>query len=445
MQNVTALARVALASLCLVELASALSRLRHREARREAAWLGLLLAAFACRLTVPRGTIADVAIPIAVVAFTVDLLLAIHRRPGAVAWTTTAMASAAVLAGLELAGFAGGTVRWIGVGLICLLSVPAIVLLVVLLNKTGEPADVALLVSSAIWGAASCAEAAGLIPLGASDWLVAPLLVLIGFMLFEQGYLSPLTSSGYVDRLAAERRLLRRTYARMLESRNALVLQDRLIAAGLLALGAAHEFKDVLAAVRVTAEHGRALREPGQKDRCLELVAEHAAAGGSEAAEFLERLGREGREEPSRLEVRQLVERLIRIARPSWRPAGITILTDIPDLLAVQARGREIEQVLMNLIRNAVEAIEASGICPREIHVRAKGGGGCVQIAVCDQAGGVPAAVRDRLFTIGNSGTGSTGIGLYLARDLASRNGGSLAYSTGAHGSCFVLSLPVPN
>jgi signal transduction histidine kinase len=322
------------------------------------------------------------------------------------------------------------------------MSVPAFLLLALLQRKTGEPADFLLLAMAAGWDGACCAEAAGIVSPGVSDWLIAPLLLLIAFMLFEQGYLSPLTRSGYVDRLAAERRLMRRTYARLLESRDALVLQDRLIAAGLLALGAAHEFKDVLTAVRLAAEHGRAGEGPEHKDRCLELVAEHADAGGASAAEFLERLGREGREEPACIEVRELIDHLVRIARPSWRAAGIILSVELGDGLAIIGRRREVEQVILNLLRNAVDAIELSPNCIHEIHIRAQQSDGAVEISVSDKAGGIPSHLAGSLFALGNTGTGSTGIGLYLARDLAMRNDGALTYSPIESGSCFVLSLP---
>jgi signal transduction histidine kinase len=442
MQNVVPVARVVLATLCAVELASVVSRLRWREARREAVWLAALLAAYGARLLVPRGSPADFLVPVAVAAFTSTLLRQIHRRRGTLPWTIAAAAVAALLLLLAAGGVPVAVMRAVGAAAIAALCIPPVVLLVLLHRKTGEPADLFILALAAAWGTACCVETAGALPAGASDALIAPLLALIGFMLFEQGYLSPLTSSGYVDRLAAERRLMRRTYARLLESRNALVLQDRLIAAGLLALGAAHEFKDVLSAVRLAAAHGRSAECTSSKDRCLDLVMEHAAAGGASAAEFLERLGREGREEPTRLAVHELVDSLVRIARPSWRPAGISLVVQHDGDFSVLARRREIEQVLLNLLRNAVDAIESAGSVDREVRVSTSRAESQVEISVSDTAGGVPDELSHDLFTLGRSGTGSTGIGLYLARDLTVRNGGSLSYTPIPHGSRFSVSLP---
>ncbi len=401
-----------------------------------------LLAAFSAWLLVPRGTVGDILGPIAVLAFTADLLLVVNQRRGALGWTIAAGAVALFLLGLDLFGPVLPHRGALHAAVLAALSLPPLALLVSLQRKTGDPADAVLVALSAAWDAACCADAAGLVPAGMSDWLVAPLLLLVGFMLFEQGYLSPLTSSGYVDRLARQRKLMRQTYARLLDSRHALVLQDRLIAAGLLALGAAHEFKDVLAAVKATAQHGRQATGASEKNACLDLVAEHADSGGSSAVEYLERLGREGREDARILDVKELVERLTRVARPAWRPVGICLSVHVEPGLRLQGRPREIEQILLNVLRNAVDAFTGESDGHREISVLGQHAGKAVDIVVRDTAGGVAPDRAAELFSLKNTGSGSSGIGLYLARNLAARNGGFLRYTSVPGGSCFTLTLP---
>jgi len=63
-------------------------------------------------------------------------------------------------------------------------------------------------------------------------------------------------------------------------------------------------------------------------------------------------------------------------------------------------------------------------------------------VEVIDNAGGVAAAQASKLFRLGRSPRGGTGVGLYLARSLAERNGGSLAYHPADGGSRFTLELP---
>ena len=437
--------RIALLTLIVAEAAVALARLRHPNARREAAWLALLLASFGARLVTPRGGPVDSAVAAVVLAASGNLLLAIHDRPGSSAWSAAAGAflAVALTATAVLPGGPGGAARLVAAAF-GLLGLFPLGLAGLLWRKTGEPVDLLLFLSGAAWAAAGAAELA--IGRGGrlADWLLAPLVVCIGAMLVEQGYLSPLTSPGYADRLAVHRRLSRETSARLLDTERALETQDRLVAAGVLALGASHEYRNVLASLRVAATHGLARADPAGKDRSLRLVLEHAVAGGESATALLERLGREGREAPRNIPVRALLERLGRTLRPVARGAGVRLVVEYGEELAVRARSGEIGQAILNLARNAIDGFARRGPSAAEPLVRlaARGEGRRALVEVHDNAGGVPAAQVPRLFQPGRSSRGSTGVGLYLARCLAERNGGSLSYRPADGGSCFTLELP---
>ncbi|HEY9592870.1 MAG TPA: hypothetical protein VHE79_00235, partial [Spirochaetia bacterium] len=195
MQNVGGIVRLALVTLCFVELAVTLLRFRHAAARKEAAWFSLLLAVFACRLLVPRGGLGDIAILCGVVLCTGNLLIAINRKKGEGAWTLSVLALAAVLLGVDLLLVhdpdAERFLRAIPFGAF---AIPPVALLFVLWRKTGEVADFFILGFAAAWGISVCLEATRVLPATVSDWFLAPVLLLLGFMIFEQGYLSPLTS-----------------------------------------------------------------------------------------------------------------------------------------------------------------------------------------------------------------------------------------------------------
>ncbi len=445
MGNVGDALRFALFTLTAAGAAVALARLRHRSARREAAWLALLLASFAARLALPRGGPADSAVAAAVLASSGNLLLAIHDRPGSRAWSVAAgsfLALALVVAAVRPGGPAG-TARLLA-GAYGFLGLFPLGLAWFLWRKTGEPADLLLFLSGVAWAASGAVELALALDGRLADFLLAPLVVCIGYMLVEQGYLSPLTSQGYADRLAVHRRLNRETSERLLDTEHALEVQDRLVAAGVLSLGASHEYRNVLASLRAAAAHGLDHPDPGEKDRSFRLVLEHARAGEESATALLERLGREGRESPQHLPVRALLEHLARTLRPVARHAGVRLVVECSEDLVVRARSGEIVQVLLNLARNALESFARRGRGSGEPLVRfvAHGEDRQALVEVYDNAGGVPASQVPRLFRLGRSSRGSTGVGLYLARCLAERNGGSLAYRAADGGSCFALALP---
>ena len=447
MGNAANTVRLVLLTMTLAELAVVIARLRHRPARREAAWLALLLASFAARLAAPRGGVGDSIVPVAVLLSSGNLLLAIHDRSGTPVWSGVSAGFLALLLAARALGLEQTAIftalRALGYGLLGLVPLG---LTAQLRGKTGEAADLLLLVSAVAWAAAGATELA----LGGrwggrlADSLLAPILACVGFMLVEQGYLSPLTSPGYADRLAVHRRLMREAHGRLMDTENALAAQDRLIAAGLIALGASHEFKNVLASLRAAAGHGLARSDPLEKDRSLRLMLEHAAAGEESATALLERLGREGREETSRFELRDLLERLARTLRPVIRHAGARLAVECGGVLTVDARPGEVQQVLLNLARNAVESFgRGPGCSDPLVRICASQEGARALIEVLDNAGGVPGPEVPLLFKLGRSSRGSTGIGLYLARSLAERNGGSLAYRAIEGGSRFALELPL--
>jgi signal transduction histidine kinase len=445
MGNVGDAVRLALFTLTAAEAAAAIARLRHRSARREAVWLALLLASFAARLALPRGGPADSVIPAAVLASSGNLLLAIHDRPGSRAWSAAAGAFLALALAVAAArpGGPDGAAHLLA-GAYGFLGLFPLVLAWLLWRKTGEPADLLLVLAGVAWAAAGAVELALNRDGRLADLLLAPLVLCIGYMLVEQGYLSPLTSPGYADRLAVHRRLSQETSERLLDTEHALEVQDRLVAAGALALGASHEYRNVLASLRAAAAHGIGRPEAGEKDRSLRLVLEHARSGEESATALLERLGREGREGLQRLPVRALLEHLARTLRPVARHAGVRLVVECSEDLVVRARPAEIAQVLLNLARNALESFARRGPGPGEPLVRfvARGEARRAFVEVRDNAGGVPASQVLRLFRLGRSLRGSTGVGLYLARSLAERNGGSLVYRAAEGGSCFALELP---
>ena len=88
-------------------------------------------------------------------------------------------------------------------------------------------------------------------------------------------------------------------YARLLAAENALVGQERTTTAGFLALGAAHEFKNILSLVRLAAHRGLAQKVPGEKDACLRLIVEHTNTARDSAIEVLERISSNGERRPA--------------------------------------------------------------------------------------------------------------------------------------------------
>jgi signal transduction histidine kinase len=134
---------------------------------------------------------------------------------------------------------------------------------------------------------------------------------------------------------------------------------------------------------------------------------------------------------------------LLRMIRTGCRRVGIQFRIDIPDSLLVRVRRSELEQVLVNLVRNAMDSVKSqTGGSERRVMIRAHLVEDQVVIEVMDSGAGVPPEQQKRIFELSVSGTESTGLGLFLAKALVERNHGSLSYIPTGRGACFRVILP---
>jgi signal transduction histidine kinase len=126
--------------------------------------------------------------------------------------------------------------------------------------------------------------------------------------------------------------------------------------------------------------------------------------------------------------------------------AAIAFQIDMPADLEIDADPDQLSRVLVNLGRNAVQAL-ASLESPAErpvIRVSARREGGRVVVTVSDNGPGVPSEARARLFEAfqGSTRTGGTGLGLAIAADLVRAHGGHLRLEDSARGASFRFDIP---
>ena len=130
---------------------------------------------------------------------------------------------------------------------------------------------------------------------------------------------------------------------------------------------------------------------------------------------------------------------------------GVAFEVAAPADFTVSADPDQLHRILVNLLRNAREAIEhpppGSEPRPGKVRLAADARGGFAIVTVEDNGPGVPERTRERLFQpfTGAGKPGGTGLGLAIARDLARGHGGDLELArTGPEGSMFELRLPLP-
>jgi two-component system, NtrC family, sensor kinase len=240
-------------------------------------------------------------------------------------------------------------------------------------------------------------------------------------------------------------------------SSEALERLDRLASASVLAAGLAHEIASPLGALlgaldsierrvrelrRSGAAAGRDVDELAEE---LEIASESTGAITDLVHDFQSFLRAAPEADATAADVRQAVERALRLARARLRAVAHVEV----ELLAsprVNARGSRIVQVVLNLLLNALEALAGRARAENRITVRVDVAAGRALIEVSDNGPGLPRDIGERVFEaalIRRAGRASAGLGLPISRELVRKMGGEITVSSlpGA-GTTFLVSLP---
>ena len=139
-----------------------------------------------------------------------------------------------------------------------------------------------------------------------------------------------------------------------------------------------------------------------------------------------------------------LIDKVLDIVKPELKSKNIQIQLRVDDKLLIRVNPSEIEQVILNLLNNAIQALANSGTLQRRITVEAIKTGKSVQLSVSDNGTGVVLEFKSHLFEL-LSTTKQTGmgLGLWLCKHIVTRYGGSIHYEDALGGGAkFVIELP---
>ena len=240
------------------------------------------------------------------------------------------------------------------------------------------------------------------------------------------------------DRKAAEAELAR--------SRDALHQSEKLAALGSLLAGVSHELNNPLAAIVGQAE----MLEEDSRGTPLEARAKKISAAADRCARIVQTfLAMARRRAPDRVatDPNSLVADALQITEYPLRTAGVAVATECdPQVPAVEADRDQLHQVLVNLVINAQQALEAADMFDKRLCVRTGvTAAGTVAIDVIDNGPGIPADVLGRIFepffTTKPQGSG-TGVGLSFSHGIIAAHGGSLTLLPSERGATFRIELP---
>jgi two-component system sensor histidine kinase TtrS len=225
----------------------------------------------------------------------------------------------------------------------------------------------------------------------------------------------------------------------------------RVSSMGEMASAIAHEINQPLTAITNYAYACIRLLRGGQatSEEALEVM-QRVAGEAERAGEVVRKMrsfvrGEEG--QVNAVDANFLVAEVLQLAAPEARQSGVELVPALaPELPEVLSDSIQIQQVLLNLVRNAVEALVAGDCAERTVRIEtARGEPGFVAIRVADTGPGLAPEALEKVFEpFYTTKPDGIGIGLALSRSIVDAHGGRLWASAGpGRGAVFQLTLPV--
>jgi signal transduction histidine kinase len=224
----------------------------------------------------------------------------------------------------------------------------------------------------------------------------------------------------------------------------ALRQKERLAQLGGAVAKVSHDLRNILTTAQLFTDRMEGSADPAVKRLVPKLV--NSISRAVNLCESTLAFGKAEEPPPqlARMPLARLVDEVIDGERLAAGAAQISFAEDVPRSLTIRADQEQVYRILANLVRNARQAIAASGR-PGEILVQATETDAEWTIVVKDTGPGLPPKAREHLFRPFQGGTRKegTGLGLAIAAELARGHGGRLdLLYTGEEGTGFAVRLP---
>lgn len=227
-----------------------------------------------------------------------------------------------------------------------------------------------------------------------------------------------------------------------------LMQAQKLGSLGTLAASITHEFNNILTTVINYAKMGLRHKDAPTREKAFNKI----LAAGQRASKITTGMlsyarGGSGRREP--MDLAQLVQDVLVLVEKDLQMHRVRVQFDVVGRPHAEVNASQIQQVLLNLIINARQAMDGGGRLA--LLVRESEDGMLAEIAVRDTGAGIPAEKLPRIFdsfystkTSDQQGQGGTGLGLALCREIIESHRGRIRVeSTVGKGTTFTLRLPL--
>jgi PAS domain S-box-containing protein len=241
----------------------------------------------------------------------------------------------------------------------------------------------------------------------------------------------------------------KRTEEALHEAQDKLAQVTRIQAMGELAAAIAHEVNQPLTAIVTNANFSlRHLKGSSPNLDELRAAITEIVNDGTRASAVISRIRgllTKGTPRRSNLDINEIIQQVITLLRNELTRNRVNLRTELaPNLSRVEGDPVELQQVLINLIINALEAMRLATKQPRKLLIRSAENQDAVLVQVQDSGPGIEPELAGRIFEpFFTTKPEGTGMGLAISRSIVESHGGELSLVTDSRGALFQFVLPV--
>lgn len=229
---------------------------------------------------------------------------------------------------------------------------------------------------------------------------------------------------------------------------DSLVWANKTAETGALSASIAHELNQPLGAVQINSEFMKLLLANGRVDESqLRDLAEKIVKDNLRAGSIIQSLRSIFNDEnpnSSPIDLGDIVQSVLQITTPEISRRNINVKLTLVSKTIVLANAPEIQQVILNLLNNAIQALSTNEQASKEITIETSSHAQKIELAITDNGPGIPKEKQAKLFELASSGKRSgMGLGLWLCKQIVMRNRGTITHqSVPTGGTRFVIELP---
>jgi signal transduction histidine kinase len=235
----------------------------------------------------------------------------------------------------------------------------------------------------------------------------------------------------------------RTAYRELRAAQERIIESEKMALLGTFAAGLAHEIRNPLNSIALqlsVIERRNARLDPDMGiGELIGIIREEVSRLDALAGDFLQ-FSRADRVQQGLADLDSVVEHVLRLLEPQAADTGVQLFYErCPDLAPLPLDAEKMKQVLINLVRNAIEAMPDGG----RVRVRVVREGGAVVLSVEDTGPGLPEGV-DIFQLFVTTKPGGTGLGLSIARQIVAQHAGAIVAGNGPRGGArFEITLPI--